>query len=675
MRAAPTIAMPAAQQVHPNDSRLLELLDDAFSHLAGDDQRINAEELQRALGLQSEYLGKRVFALFDSDGNGWIDKNELLDRVRGLVFGSNRQKLRFVFRLHDHNEDGLISYQEVDRMISLSLAEDGTDVRHADVKRMVDALFARADVNRDGYISFDELERVVMQHPGIMDQLVRSEARWIAPNEELLARLDSLHGEKAPGLFARLADHRAEAILLVLYVIANVALFIHAVLKYRDLNANEFVQVARGGGACLNFNGALILIPMMRRLMTGLRNSWVGRVLPLDETIDFHRLVGEVMFGFGLLHTVAHLSNYTFGTTKPFFDQLLFTKAGLTGLLLLIVFSIMWLFARTAIRRSGHFELFYVTHLLYFAWFALALMHGPVFWIWAGVPILGFSVELLIRLVRRGRKTDIVAGHALRSGVTRLEMSRPPGFAHHAGDYLFLRVPAVAHHEWHPFTISSAPERPNVTVHIRSLGNWTAAIRRLAEHKYRAGSHEAVIGYIDGPYGTPSTQIFESKRAVMIGAGIGVTPFAAILESLLLRAYGHPGTRPVALERLHFIWLNRDQYSFEWFGDLLGRLEREDTRHLLDIHIFMTGARGDIVAGALNLARDVLHAECGQDLLTGLRSKTKIGAPDWEALLGNIRNQHWPERVDVFYCGPEGLGDKIAKACRKLGMALRKERF
>lgn len=675
MTTAPTLAMPATQQVHPDDARLLEILTDAFAHLAGDDQRIDAFEFQRVLGVKSGYVAQRVFSLFDSDKNGWIEKKELLDRVRGLVFGTNRQKLRFVFRLHDHNEDGVISYQELDRMISLSLAEDGVAVGPDQVRQLVQALFSRADSNRDGNITFEELEAVVRQHPGMMEQLVRSEARWIAPNEELAARLDGLSGERTPGLASVLTDHRAEVVFLSLYFLSNLALFVHAVLKYRDLYANEFVQVARGCGACLNFNGALILIPMMRRFSSWVRSTWAARVLPLDESVGFHRVVGHAMFGFGVLHTVAHLSNYAFGTGKPFFDQLLFTKAGLTGLVLLVVFGVMWFFARTSVRRSGHFELFYATHMLYFAWFALALLHGPVFWIWAGVPILGFAAELSLRLISRGRRTDVIAGQALRSGVTRLELMRPPGFAHEAGDYLFLRIPAVARHEWHPFTISSAPERQNITVHIRNLGNWTSAIRKLAEDISRAGSRAPLTGYIDGPYGTPSGHIFESKRAIMIGAGIGVTPFAAILESLLMRAYGYPGSRSIALEKLHFVWLNRDQYSFEWFGELLARLESQDTRHLLDIHIYMTAGRTDIAAGALSLARDVLHAERGTDLITGLRAKTKMGAPDWEALLGGIRNQHWPERVDVFYCGPEGLGDKIGQACRKLGLPLRKERF
>lgn len=42
--------------------------------------------------------------------------------------------------------------------------------------------------------------------------------------------------------------------------------------------------------------------------------------------------------------------------------------------------------------------------------------------------------------------------------------------------------------------------------------------------------------YIDGPYGTPSTHIFQAEHAVLIGAGIGVTPFASILQSVMMRS-------------------------------------------------------------------------------------------------------------------------------------------
>jgi len=35
---------------------------------------------------------------------------------------------------------------------------------------------------------------------------------------------------------------------------------------------------------------------------------------------------------------------------------------------------------------------------------------------------------------------------------------------------------------------------------------------------------------IDGPYGAPAEDVFDSEVAVLVGAGIGVTPFASILK-------------------------------------------------------------------------------------------------------------------------------------------------
>jgi predicted ferric reductase len=42
--------------------------------------------------------------------------------------------------------------------------------------------------------------------------------------------------------------------------------------------------------------------------------------------------------------------------------------------------------------------------------------------------------------------------------VVRLKIERPPYFEYNAGDYVYVNIPHVARFEWHPFTISSAPE-------------------------------------------------------------------------------------------------------------------------------------------------------------------------------------------------------------------------
>ena len=104
----------------------------------------------------------------------------------------------------------------------------------------------------------------------------------------------------------------------------------------------------------------------------------------------------------------------------------------------------------------------------------------------AGVPLVGFVVEQVLRLRRRAPPTRgrlepgaALGRHAARDReARRASTSRP-------GDYVFLRIPAIASHEWHPFTISSAPERDALTFHVRSLGNWTAALRRRVETRRR----------------------------------------------------------------------------------------------------------------------------------------------------------------------------------------------
>ena len=37
-------------------------------------------------------------------------------------------------------------------------------------------------------------------------------------------------------------------------------------------------------------------------------------------------------------------------------------------------------------------------------------------------------------------------------------MTRPKNYNFKSGDYLFINIPEIAKYEWHPFTISSAPD-------------------------------------------------------------------------------------------------------------------------------------------------------------------------------------------------------------------------
>jgi predicted ferric reductase/Ca2+-binding EF-hand superfamily protein len=658
-------ALEASGRLHPLDARLLELVQRAFSSHAGSDGRIDLGELQTSLEIQSKALARRVLAVFDDDGDGFVRREEFLEGVRRLAFGSVHERAHLAFRLHDLDGDGVIERPELREMIALAMAEEDAGFNPRDADRLADSLLKAADRHGDGHLSYEEFETALSRHPPVFAMIGRCVAQWIAPNEGLLTGLEDRRSRLER--WRRYGDnHLALLLLLTAWAAANIALFAHAFAAYQPRGV--WVQVARGCGACINLNGALIFIPVMRRVLTYVRRTPGLNALPLDDAPSIHRFLGHALLALALVHTAAHLTHYSV-TQNALLGSLFGTRAGASGLALLAVFLVMWVLARPAVRSSDRFELFYFSHLAYLAWAVLALLHGPVFWIWAGVPLVVLGLEQLWRAFQRSQATEILSAQALRSSVTRLSIRRAAGFEHRAGDYVFLRIPHVAPHEWHPFTISSAPDSEFLTFHVRSLGNFTKALWRLAERRSAEGDVSPLPVYVDGPYGGASGQVFASRHTVLIGAGIGVTPFASVLESLLLRCE----RGEVPLRKAHFFWLNRDPFSFEWFADLLRRLEASDRARRIDIHICMTGRRSNGISIALNLAREVSYSLGNPDQVTGLRTKTRIGQPDWRRELSAIRTLHAPDDVDVFFCGPPGLARHLRKVCGELDMRFRQE--
>ena len=227
--------------------------------------------------------------------------------------------------------------------------------------------------------------------------------------------------------------------------------------------------------------------------------------------------------------------------------------------------------------------------------------------------------------------------------------------------------------EWHPFTLSSSPlDAERVGVHIRSLGNWTRAVHQRFAGRETGGRYRPVPIVLDGPYGTPSMHIFESTHAILIGAGIGATPFASILRTIYRM---HERKEPMKLQHVDFIWLNRGQTSFEWFLEILADVQRRRTGDLIDVHIYMTDVKPGLKSGMLNLAMESMFAEKGSDPVTGLRSQTHFGHPDWHALIADFSQRYRGEKVDVYFCGPPGLATTIRPYCRRAGFRFRKENF
>nr|XP_021523184.1 NADPH oxidase 5-like isoform X2 [Aotus nancymaae] len=200
--------------------------------------------------------------------------------------------------------------------------------------------------------------------------------------------------------------------------------------------------------------------------------------------------------------------------------------------------------------------------------------------------------------------------------------------------------------------------------------------------------------YIDGPYGTPTRRIFASEHAVLIGAGIGITCFASILQSIMYRHQKRKRVCPncqhswiegvqdnMKLHKVDFIWINRDQWSFKWFVSLLTKLEMDQAKEaqcgrFLELHMYMTSALGknDMKAIGLQVALDLLAKKEKKDSITGLQMCTQPGRPDWNKVFQKVATEK-KGKVQVFFCGSPALVKVLKGHCEKFGFKFFQENF
>lgn len=259
-----------------------------------------------------------------------------------------------------------------------------------------------------------------------------------------------------------------------------------------------------------------------------------------------------------------------------------------------------------------------------------------------------------------------------------------PSMKYKAGQWLFLQVPSVSRQQWHPFTITSCPFDPYISVHVRQVGDFTRALgdalgagptqNKLFDEDPNAiyevalqNGQEMPELRIDGPYGAPAEDVFDNEIAVLIGTGIGVTPWASILKNIYhMRNGPNPPTR---LRRVEFIWVCKDTTSFEWFQNLLSSLEQQSQdaasrpgsngNEFLKIHTYLTQKLD--VDTAQNIVLNSVGAAV--DPLTELKSRTNFGRPDFGRLFTGMRegilNRTYLSglegdmrtNVGVYFCG------------------------
>lgn len=494
----------------------------SYRRIAGADELIDYQDWKSALSVKSDFLAKRLFTVIDADASGYIDFNEYQSFLSGL---QGEERLSLLFRCYDVDDDGKLTREELSTILTTSLAEQKLSMSEEILNEMVQSLLDAAQVNKhslnpqDFARLFETYPEMTRQIDRFVNQLIGNSKQKTKSNKPMASML------KRWGASLRL--NFIPYVWAGGYAFVNLYLFLNAMEVYAQSGASLAVQLARGGGACLNLNAALILLPMMRGIMSGLRHSKLAILLPLDHLTSIHKMIGYACILFTVIHVGAHITNYI-QTEQDVVIALSQTLVGVTGVVITLSLLFMWW---TAQRRQKKYERFVLTHLLYAPFLVALLYHGPSFWLWLAPIGSLFLLDGLLRLVFRYRRVDVTELKALSERVTAVKFKRGRHFKFVPGDYVRIRIPEISRWQWHPFTLSAAPESDRLSVHVQSAGNWSAALNNIANQPHK--ERQQWKAYIDGPYAAPTSSFYRAPIAVLVAGGIGVTPFASVIQSAL----------------------------------------------------------------------------------------------------------------------------------------------
>ncbi|KAF9078347.1 NADPH oxidase [Rhodocollybia butyracea] len=501
-------------------------------------------------------------------------------------------------------------------------------------------------------------------------------------------------------------------VFFILWIFLHIVVIIFGFLNY-DLKDNTVnaratfgitYPIARTAALVLHVDVIFILLPVCRNFVSFLRRTPLNTVIPFDKNLSLHKATAWSMVIFTVVHIASHMvnfyrlamaapSNTTSGQRVLIFLEANFTTGpGVTGWIMTTCLFIMVYFAIEK-RRRVHFEWFWYTHHLFLVFFLNWQLHGMfcmiqpdrppycsfdtigVFWRYWIVGGIIWVSERILREVRSRHRTYISKVVQHPSNVMEVQIKKEKTTTR-AGQYIFINCPELSYFQWHPFTLTSAPEEDYISVHIRAVGDWTSALANVLGCNFdKKDKDTVVVGtdtnpplnrtlprvMVDGPFGSASEDFLKYETVLLVGAGTGVTPFASILKSIWYRMNNFNHDKPTRLSKVYFTWVIRDFGSAEWFHSLLHAIEEQDATGKIEINIYLTAK---VKEDDLNniIVQDV-GAE--KDTITSLRAPTHFGRPNWDRVFGNISETHPESDVGVFFCGPAVLSKQLHIMCNK----------
>ena len=152
-----------------------------FREIAGDDYKIDRKEFNKSLLIGNNTIADRIFDIFDKDHNNYLDSEEFLSGIHSLINGSEEDRIRFAFDIHDLDASGDIDYEELKILIKDSLKENDLDFDPYQIDLLVDEFFRKADMDKSGTIDLNEFLEMAKKYPDFFSGLAVNPVAWFNP--------------------------------------------------------------------------------------------------------------------------------------------------------------------------------------------------------------------------------------------------------------------------------------------------------------------------------------------------------------------------------------------------------------------------------------------------------------------------------------------------------------
>ncbi|MCO5555448.1 hypothetical protein L7F22_008993 [Adiantum nelumboides] len=748
-------------------------VENRFYNLASTDNLLARADFGVCIGMKDS--DEFATELFDALARkrGLVLQAISLDELKDFWMQINNQsfdsRLQIFFDMCDKNADGRITEEEVREVIALSASANKLSKLKDQAEEYAALIMEELDPDNLGHIELWQLEALLQgqQCQGFTRDVLSNYSQTLSQTLVPTHRRNIFYRTSRAAV-RKLDENWQRYWVILLWVLAMCGLFLWKFFQYKQRSSfyvmGYCLCTAKGAAETLKLNMAIILLPVCRNTITWLRSTFLGSIVPFDENINFHKTIAVAICLGVLLHGVAHMAcdfplltscsdekfekylGADFNHVKPSYKSLMQGVEGVTGLLMVVLMFFAFLLASKWFRRNQlklpwplhrmtGFNAFWYSHHLFTIVYVLLIVHSlflylthdwrqKTAWVYLAVPILLYTGERVLRSFRAGYYTVTVVKAAIYAGnVLALSMTKPPGFKYKSGMYMFLQCPDVSPFEWHPFSLTSAPEDGVLTVHIRTLGDWTLEMKRIfseimeppiagksgllrAESKFGNEFRFPKLR-IDGPYGAPAQDYKKYDVLLLVGLGIGATPFISILRDMLnniryadqqpsipdsstsstsssssnssmssldssMSSKGSESTsmkkkkKPRCPSNAYFYWVTREQGSFEWFKGVMNEVAEKDVRGVIEMHNYLTSVyeEGDARSALITMVQALHHAKNGVDIVSGTRVRTHFARPNWKKVFSRLATIHKGARIGVFYCGPPLLAKELDNLVR-----------